>query len=344
MPLPDEKHRLAFPKLEGMYGWVEVDGQPLEVYGVDEKDGKAIAYIEAKEGKGFVVRAGDLRTRASQHILDVYIDGQRANGFAIRENDAKYTADATDDTSFRPFLFSKLATTDDDENACTDETYVKGLGTVRLQYLRVKNMRAVENRAVKGAADMKPIHEKSKKATLSHQASYGLPVVEPLKTRSTYEWVDPKDSPLTTIDFRYRSRAILQFQDYIPASPEPEASASPSPEPAASTSSSLQPVAGASQPRRSTSSAAPAPSGSPLTPAAETDRIAQLEAEFESLRRQERMAQLQHELDDLRGGSGGGGASGSQQSQSPSGSQLERVKPEPGSGSSRSAGDLRRAP
>ncbi|GAA5829662.1 hypothetical protein JCM11251_000240 [Rhodosporidiobolus azoricus] len=159
----------------------------------------------------------------------------------------------------RPFSFASLATTDDAHKACTDENVIKGLGTIQL----------------------------SKKATLSHQARFGSPrQVKPVSLTS-FNWLDPADSPLAMLKFRYRSRALLQLEGHMPES----ASTSPSPPPSRGASPSLQPriaaaaspaVADSSRTRRASSSTLASTSRSPHS----TDddaRIVKLEAELEDL-------------------------------------------------------------
>jgi hypothetical protein len=55
--------RRAFPGLDDLYGYVTVEGEPLEVYGVKEEGGETVAYIEAKEGKRFEIAWVDQRSR-----------------------------------------------------------------------------------------------------------------------------------------------------------------------------------------------------------------------------------------------------------------------------------------
>jgi hypothetical protein len=73
-------------------------------------------------------------------------------------------------TSLLPFLFSKLETTDEDDLACADETILKALGSIRLEYQSVHNLRLFEGTKVYSQALPAPIHEQSKKAVLSHRA------------------------------------------------------------------------------------------------------------------------------------------------------------------------------
>ncbi|GAA5871627.1 hypothetical protein JCM8547_007101 [Rhodosporidiobolus lusitaniae] len=287
MPLSDSKHRLAFPKVKDLYGYVTVDGEPLEVYGVEENDRKAVAYIEAKEGKQFEVLVVDLRkdgqprrTTSSMCTVDGKMNGPTFIDFDGADDHPSrvlaFSGLRVTETSIRPFLFNKLVTTVDEENACTDEKVVKALGSIQLLFHRVKRTRfgPVAPHLAKTTTQA-PVHESNKKAALSHQAGAGAPVLQAVGETVDLDFLGGEESPFSTVEFRYRSRAILQFEDYIPASPAPEAVTSPSPQPApvpAPASPPLRPVAGPSNPRRSSSSysaaaaaASAAPSGSTST-------------------------------------------------------------------------------
>ncbi|BGP14102.1 hypothetical protein JCM10213_002399 [Rhodosporidiobolus nylandii] len=321
--LPDPKHRLSFPGLDGLYGWVTVDGQPLEVYGVEEQEGKTVAYIEAQEGKQFQVCVHDARKASDfAYSMHLSVDGKTLRRTLVPHDSPLFALAAThkrrqlvwdgvreSETTLRPFLFSQLQTTDDDDVACTDEQIVKGLGSLQLRFLRVTNVRSGSKyrpRVVESAR----IHEQSKKAALSHQAGFGAAVPTKPTSRVHGDYLDPKDSPFSALEFRYRSRAILQFEDFIPASPSPPAEPSPSPSP--------PPVAGPSRARQASSST-PAASTSKRRTSVSVDLDDDaLAAELASLRRQERIAELEREQR-RRSGAGANGSSSQQ-----------KVKAEPG--------------
>jgi len=64
--------------LRDCFAWIEIDGQPVQVYSKDEaKDGKSDSYIEAIEGKEFVVNWADLRKSRVEdsYTVHVYVDG-----------------------------------------------------------------------------------------------------------------------------------------------------------------------------------------------------------------------------------------------------------------------------
>ncbi|GAA5947347.1 hypothetical protein JCM3765_001634 [Sporobolomyces pararoseus] len=324
--VPDKGYYLSSSVVPDVYSWIEVDGEPLEVYGATEMESKSIGYVEAKEGQHFVVCFSDQRkTRPKTgYNTEVWIDGSHVNGRLSRQNSSKFNkapghkgrykrfiGRETSKTTLQPFLFSKFKTTDSDELACTDEQVVKNLGTIQLRYHRIKNVRSWTGPSTFDAVEPKAIHEKVKKAQLSHQAAYGESVQVPDGKRSAFDWIDGKASPLFQFEFRYRSRQLLQLEGHIPSSP------APSPEPELEQSQLPEtPVASTSNTNRSVSATQP----SPAPPSEDTAaRLARLEAKYESLRRQEEMARLQREIAALRG----------EVEESPSSSSARKIKAEP---------------
>jgi hypothetical protein len=72
--------RRSFPGLEDVYGYVTVEEEPLEVYGIKQEGSKTIAYIEAKEGKQFEVVF--VERRSKQQVKDlfslrIFVDGAK---------------------------------------------------------------------------------------------------------------------------------------------------------------------------------------------------------------------------------------------------------------------------
>ncbi|GAA5971531.1 hypothetical protein JCM11641_000629 [Rhodosporidiobolus odoratus] len=87
----DISHRLHFPVLKNVCSWVEVDGLPLEVYGVEQQGSKCVAYVEAAEGKTYVVCFIDCREQRTierdkvMYVTRLSVDGAYVTG-AIRDN------------------------------------------------------------------------------------------------------------------------------------------------------------------------------------------------------------------------------------------------------------------
>lgn len=79
--------------------------------------------------------------------------------------------------SISKFLFMKLQTTDDEELACGDEAFIKGLGSISLRVCRISAMGKsvpVPASGSKLGVATKLIDEKSKKGKISHQTGYAL--------------------------------------------------------------------------------------------------------------------------------------------------------------------------
>ncbi|GAA6036998.1 hypothetical protein JCM8097_005500 [Rhodosporidiobolus ruineniae] len=308
MLLPDDKHRLEFPGVPGLYGYVTVDGAPLEVYGVEHKDGKTVAYIEAQEGKEFEAGFVDRRLLSAivedGYVVDYYADGLYVDG-NVRDRNGKgalsYPTDSpyrfkafrgrrTSPSTLAPLRFNTLQLTDDDEEACTDEKVIKNLGTLRLSYLRTRGSKVITPTSSFAVPAVRPVHEQAKKAAaLSHRAEYGPSKSTVTATYRKCDYIDARASPFAVVEFAYRSKKLLRLQGLLPAPPSP-----PPQLPLGPTS----PVAGPSQPRR-LSATSPSPA---LNIGNDT-----LQAELESLRRQERIAQLEREA---RRRSGAGGSEG----------------------------------
>ncbi|GAA5947383.1 hypothetical protein JCM3765_001651 [Sporobolomyces pararoseus] len=326
--LPDRGYYLSSSVVPDVCGWIEVDGKPLKIFGATETENKVIGYVEANEGHQFVICYADRRLVRPQndYAVELYVDGTYAKGIAHSRDHRRFVSPLGDsarfqtltgrrvsDTTERPFLFGTLKTTDLDEEACTDEQVVKNLGTIQLRYFRAENIRPKTTPAIYQYAGTKAIHEKAKKAQLSHQASYGESVQIAKRPRSTCDFIDVKSSPYFQLEFRYRSRQLLQLEGHIPNSP------TPSPEPVAEPAlpaSPHSPVASTSNSNRSASA-----SRSSQTPQVEAGgdaaaRRARLAAELEILRREQRIALLERELGELdrqieSSANGGGEASSS---------------------------------
>ncbi|EGU13324.1 hypothetical protein RTG_00491 [Rhodotorula toruloides ATCC 204091] len=197
--------------------WVTIDDKPVEVYKVEHEGKKSTCYIEAVEGKEFrfffVVNSkiGD----GTEARVRPEVDGMALNGIVFRTTEKPWTWDGKriSDQAVRHFTFAKLSLTDDSDLATTSEAVIKKLGTIQLPIVRCLNM----------------IDERTKKAAMSHQAGFGA--AKPSTNTSVpvqVTYVDKEDNPFYVLEFKYRSRALLELEDIV----EPLPHASPSPEPA----------------------------------------------------------------------------------------------------------------
>lgn len=72
-------------------------------------------------------------------------------------------------TTERPFLFTKLVLTDDDEVACDDEQFIRELGTIQIKLCRIKITGDSHKTVLGPDRKARILHEKSKKATVAVQ-------------------------------------------------------------------------------------------------------------------------------------------------------------------------------
>ncbi|GAA5868962.1 hypothetical protein JCM8547_003235 [Rhodosporidiobolus lusitaniae] len=298
----------------------------VAVYGVGAgPNGKAVAYIEAKDSAEFEVVLRDQRALGeieTSYSVRLFVDGQRVSGKPVdHEGNRFYLPPAhsqrsqvfqgkrTSATSRAPMLFGKLRLIDDADLACADEKLVKNLGSIRMDYWRIKNMRRrhAGYHVYSGAPSSQAVHEQAKKASaLSHQAEcvpfnsrvrenfdllltpcpHKFGIAQPARSAHSYDYdlIDARETPFSTVEFRYRSRRLLQLEGLVPASsPEPQDAPvghSPTPDLV---------LADPSAPRRLSSSNGGA-SGSPSSGAADPSsvaakkrRLAELRAEIERL-------------------------------------------------------------
>ncbi|BGP30318.1 hypothetical protein JCM10296v2_002072 [Rhodotorula toruloides] len=152
MPLPDSKHRLEFPGLPGVFGWICVEGEPLEVYDATEDESKIVAYVESKDDVQFTVHFLDTRTTAPEDsfVVCVEVDGC---------------------SQIRPFLFRKLVTTDKAQKACNDQKFIDNLNTIQTKVWRIGDLRDVRSCSKAEAPEGRIVDEHKKKSRLSHQVA-----------------------------------------------------------------------------------------------------------------------------------------------------------------------------
>ncbi|GAA6004399.1 hypothetical protein JCM10207_000709 [Rhodosporidiobolus poonsookiae] len=209
-------------KLSDLYGdffaHVEVDGKPVPVYKVERPNEKrTTCYIEAVEGKEFKVVFTNSRHTEPALAAWLQIDGAENGGLTIeRPTTGTYEGKRVSPTAIRPFTFSKLNTTDDASLATTDENAVKNLGTIQLELYRVDVLGTVVASGGYGDAKRQVFDERSKKATLSHQAGYGAERVKvDSGSRTSLRYIDPYRSPWRVLEFKYRSRMLLELEDIV---------------------------------------------------------------------------------------------------------------------------------
>jgi hypothetical protein len=134
-------------------------------------------------------------------------------------------------------MFSDLQTTDDDAVACTDESFVKDVGSIVVKLWRVKVLGISANAAVYNATPTSIIDERAKKGSISHQTAYVVSVISeradtnllvpcsfapdisaPVTKKIRTEFIDPQATPFVEFRFNYRSKMLLEMNDIIEVS------------------------------------------------------------------------------------------------------------------------------
>ncbi|KIJ98150.1 hypothetical protein K443DRAFT_681021 [Laccaria amethystina LaAM-08-1] len=204
-------------------GWISVDNNELPEYGVQYSEDEKIAtcWIPSKVGKNFVIcwKNDGCSFHTASRII---IDGVKMGGCCVaslskprtsRERGVKTSA-ATE----RPFIFSKVELTDDDDFL----TASPGLGEIRLRIDKVEYMGS-STRYRKPPTLSHKVHERSKKGIV-HGTSLGDEVETKQENRRRTRTIEH----LATFVFKYRPLDVLQA-DGIAPNDTPTAAVQPEP-------------------------------------------------------------------------------------------------------------------
>ncbi|KAL8283957.1 hypothetical protein RQP46_005070 [Phenoliferia psychrophenolica] len=236
-----EHHELTHASNYSAY--VTINDAKVPVYKVVDKPDlrKTTCYIEAVTGAEFKVHYRDASSFSSTDWAAwVHIDGKSMRGSTFRKDGAFHSAPADDPRRVanwsgrssgpgqeQPFMFSAPTLTDDVATAVNDENIIKNLATIQVKMHRGTSGKPVASHYTQATETV--LHEKAKKAMVSHTAKLGA--AKPCKPRSctAFHYIDPTDAPYWTFEFRYLSRVLLELQGHVEAEPTPSPSASPPP-------------------------------------------------------------------------------------------------------------------
>ncbi|BGP23053.1 hypothetical protein JCM10295v2_001946 [Rhodotorula toruloides] len=181
-------------------------------------------------------------------------------------------------TSLRPFVFSPLALTSDPDSAShLTESQLRSLGSIQLRIYRGRVGEAADSKEGMNAGDAEggmglgeaKLWEESKKLGLSHQASLGPAREHNAEKRSVFvfdekRFGDRKDKPYAVLEFKYRSRTVLEIEGIVEAHDDTRPATARRPSTSRSASASSSNVnAGAAPPAHSTRSTTSQPKPKP---------------------------------------------------------------------------------
>ncbi|KIK66874.1 hypothetical protein GYMLUDRAFT_69913 [Collybiopsis luxurians FD-317 M1] len=195
--------------LQDFTAWIEVDGAELPIYDVQEKDKEAACWIPSEAGKEFSVKWSSKHATLSM-CGDVRIDGQACAGIAMQEGSPTrnfaVSGVTTSATTQKPFVFSKLELTDDDEYL---GKAVADLGDIKLIISRA-TFGTYEERYTTHVPVGK-VHEKAKKAT-GHKIGLGVDKTIP----HTKQIQTTRLGVVVTFTFKYRPIDMLRANGIAP--------------------------------------------------------------------------------------------------------------------------------
>jgi hypothetical protein len=216
--------------LNDISAWIEVDGKELEQYGIEEDldRSQVTCWIATQADKCFsVVFKDDAAYRDHSLGSSLRLDGSSINGKVLRSptrsgefqnfaNDRKVVQNdqVLSASSSRPFMFSKLELTDEDEYLYQASAH---LGEIRVDIHRVQ---ALESRLFQSDSSVSghgKVHERSKKA-VTHCVSYGQEAKTGIRYSCQVKYLDG-DIPVATFIFKYRDFGLLQANGIIPKPP-----------------------------------------------------------------------------------------------------------------------------
>lgn len=207
-------------ELHGFQAFVTCDGQELETY-APVVDGRTISgWIASEVGKQFTITIR--QSKPGRHpctTQDVYIDGVLVSS-KLPKNADVFTHDGTkpSPTTFAPFVFAPLRTTDDSSISPVENTNSE-FGTFRIALERVivtRTERGGSRRSYQLPNSI--VHERDKKHVLGGLSVSTGAVVQTRRSNRIYSRPYKKSDPFpyVTFVFKYRSREFLLAQDIIP--------------------------------------------------------------------------------------------------------------------------------
>ncbi|GAA5820368.1 hypothetical protein JCM11251_005596 [Rhodosporidiobolus azoricus] len=255
---------------------MSVDGQALPIHERKQYGQTVVGSVQAAVGEEFEIAVLDARTegKVSGYEVTLYFGKEYISGTYNKPSHVKdrrslpaehdfryirYKEVRVGESHVRRFRFSKVATTDEEEGACSDADFLSYLSVIKLEYRRIKQAPRVQkneyekamakelakierarkkNRPVHDPAakkDARMLSERADKANFAIDPSFGdLVYNKPEKRKGgggswKYVYVD-QDQVDLTFKFNIRSAAYIQklYTEPAPAvKAEPERASTP---------------------------------------------------------------------------------------------------------------------
>ncbi|KAE9383149.1 hypothetical protein BT96DRAFT_102887 [Gymnopus androsaceus JB14] len=205
--------------------WLVINGQYAEEFNIEQSDVDGVpqitCWVASQVGKNFQVHYRDQTRRTFR--ATVSIDGNKCGGRILRNGKISGHLDgiSTSSTTLRPFVFSSLSFTEEEDLSTMGSLSNVGQIEVAIAYVVILGNDAL--RPYQVPAEQK-VNEKAKKG-IDHQTRFGdtvqQDVMRAVKTRRI-----GKD--VVRFCFRYRPLEVLRAHGIAPPAPIPVASTSTS--------------------------------------------------------------------------------------------------------------------
>ncbi|KAI0920837.1 hypothetical protein AcW1_005002 [Taiwanofungus camphoratus] len=213
------------PQLRDLSVSIVCDGKDLDEYDVAVMDERpVVCFIASEAGKTFLISA---RNFLEDEVVTFHchMDGSHKQGRLCDPGKQQFSeGPRTSPSTYTPYCFTELSTTDDENIADPDDATLSALGCIEIRAMRVRRKYTKAFTKRRETQEHGSVHERSKMAG-AHCVSLGGEIECNPGSRLKVKYIDPKTYPWATFKFLYRSRAMLQAQGIIPRpppqSPEP---------------------------------------------------------------------------------------------------------------------------
>ncbi|KAL8718247.1 MAG: hypothetical protein Q9225_004585 [Loekoesia sp. 1 TL-2023] len=234
--------------LPNLNAFIQVDGRRQEEYPDDDTEAENASpdfvprYIECKSGATFVIHVELKKPPISFFKSDaievqVFFDGKKVHGEFIFRSDVPshggYCANISGTTrkirdrwEFRPFIFKEIEQTEGASGSTTDKRSRKDLGSITIKTFHVITKGDAAPawdlwgaRALGQSAALP--EQKLKGLNVTHSAIFGQQQISKGCNYVEREFVDGRDSPIATFQFRLCSKKALQSMLLVPRTPSP---------------------------------------------------------------------------------------------------------------------------
>lgn len=209
--------------------WLCSDDEEIPLFKVEQISSRMVtAYLPSEAGRAFEVRLDNLLDTGEDLVYETHIDGRKMENFTAGPNETSYMEGVYIRSGvYKPFVFSDLRVTEDDDEGHSADLSKLGLIEVFVWRAHVTIVGPSLNADIhihSIQAEVEPVSEKAKKIGW-HSVKLGNEVQVDSELDDTEAvYIDVIKSPFAVFAFRYRPRELLEDQGIIPKQRLPRSS------------------------------------------------------------------------------------------------------------------------